>query len=245
MVLRAPVRSMGGGPEVRARTFSMPVAHGDAKNAAKTACGPCSTPGSLPRRRREVCSNVVAAIAGKRSASGVPQARRGVDDRSRWPTGGVWTRASAAEHGGGAWANDGRERAPLRSSSDAPFYRAGIGPVLKRALPHSALGEPHLGDTRVVGHGIPYQAPPRCCRRRRAFVVRISPPWVPKTSEAGRGALPNSVLPNEEPMKPHEAFEALLPGTPPTQVVVGTGAANLIRRRAGHRLCSDCLGWGA
>ena len=173
------------------------------------------------------------------------QARRGADDRSRWPTGGAWTRASAAEHGGGAWANDGRERAPLRSSSDAPFYRAGIGPVLKRALPHSALGEPHLDDTRAVGHGIPYEAPTRCCRRRRAFVVRISPPWVPKTSEAGRGALPNSVLPNEEPMKPHEAFEALLPGTPPTQVVFGTGAANWTRRRAGYRMYSTCSGWGA
>ena len=173
------------------------------------------------------------------------QARCGADDRSRWPTGGAWTRASAAGHGGGAWANDGRERAPLRSSSDALCFVVSIGPVLKRALPQHSLGEPYLDETRVVGHGIPYEAPPRCCRRRRAFVVRISPPWVPKTSEAGRGALPNSVLPNEEPMKPHEAFEALLPGTPPTQVVVGTGAANLIRRRAGHRLCSACLGWGA
>ena len=34
MVLRAPVRSMGGGPELRARTFSMSVARGDAKNTA-------------------------------------------------------------------------------------------------------------------------------------------------------------------------------------------------------------------
>ena len=46
----------------------------------------------------------------------MPQARRGANDRSRWPTGGAWTWASAAEHGGGAWANDGRERAPLRST---------------------------------------------------------------------------------------------------------------------------------
>ena len=220
---------------------------------------PVETPRTPPRRRvalarrRARCHGgggrfAAASSQQSRAKEGEAACRR----RGVGPTiahgglqGGAWTRASAAEHGGGAWANDGRERAPLRSSSDALCFVVSIGPVLKRALPHSALGEPHLGDTRVVGHGIPYEAPPRCCRRRRAFVVRISPPWVPKTSEAGRGALPNSVLPNEEPMKPHEAFEALLPGTPPTQVVVGTGAANLIRRRAGHRLCSACLGWGA
>ena len=186
------------------------------------------------------------------------RSNRRQEKRKRRATGTAWGRRSltvayrgrldTGQRGGARRRRVGERRARTCAASlllGCAVLSGGIGPVLKRALPHSALGEPHLGDTRVVGHGIPYEAHPRCCRRRRAFVVRISPPWVPKTSEAGRGALPNSVLPNEEPMKPHEAFEALLPGTPPTQVVVGTGAANLIRRRAGHRLCSDCLGWGA
>ena len=54
MVLRAPVQSMGGGSELRARTFSMPAAPGDVKNTAKTSCGLRSTPGFRPRWRREV-----------------------------------------------------------------------------------------------------------------------------------------------------------------------------------------------